>query len=333
MRSLLSLNVTIYRLSVISAASILLLSKHVFADELNDDIKSILQNRFAAAVFLSDTDAIEFGIASFDPNQVLNTDNEDLGSQQALNERRSKSVYVLPYLREFRRDESPHRHQLLAKGFLIDTENRFSLDEENLPKDRLDELTVGAALGYGYQYNVNEVFSVTPSLIGHVIYYQNDYTANSDISRLVEIFLDGRVFNVSAWSAIAEPAIDFDYHHPRPWGKWHFNSKWSYFYGTTWGSANNGDIGNPQGWYVTNQVTVYWDLFDRTQSLFTGFKRVDLSPELQSELGTDHYYESSIGWLFQDPVRWEWLDNVGVGLTFNYGSSINGGSLMFYYNK
>lgn len=67
MRSLLSLNVTVYRLSVISAASILLLSKPVFADELNDDIKSILQNRFAAAVFLSDTDAIEFGIASFDP--------------------------------------------------------------------------------------------------------------------------------------------------------------------------------------------------------------------------------------------------------------------------
>ncbi len=308
-------------------------TKQARADDLDSAIQNILQQRFAAGILLSDSDAVEFGIGSFDPNEIFNTDIDIIGNEQSLEERKSKSIYILPFNKEFSIQNSDNKHKLMMKAYAISSDIDVTLLSEELPKDALKETTIGLALGYGYVYSVNEQFSITPQISSHLMYYENDFKPNSDVSRLIEFFLDDRVFNVSAWANVYEPSLSFNYRQETNWGRWDLKSKWTYFYGYTWGDANNGNIGNPEGAYVTNEITGYFDILAQKQTLFLGTKRVDLSSTLNDELDTSHYYEISFGWLINRPTKWQWLDNIGIGINLNIDSSINGGSISLYYNK
>lgn len=303
------------------------------ASSFNDDVKTLLQSRFAAAVILTDSEALELGFGSFDPNQVLDTDFDQIGSEGATQERKNKSSYVLPYSHQFDAARDGDAHVINFKAFYLTAKSDVALIDPQAPKDQLKEKSYGASIGYGYRYQVNPQFSITPSLNTHLIYYKNDFNAASSASELGEELLSGLVINTSAWSNLYEPSLLFDYRLPRAWGKWHLSSKWNYFYGHAWGDANGGNIGNPNGWYITNQASMFYDVFDRSQTLFLGAKRVDLANILETELGARHYYEASVGWLVNKSLGIEAIDNIGLGLNFNYGSSLKGGSIVFYYNK
>ncbi|NMS30564.1 Solitary outer membrane autotransporter beta-barrel domain, partial [Vibrio parahaemolyticus] len=82
---------------VVSLALLLSLPHTANADPLDKEISNLLQQRFSIAVLLSDTDAIAFGIGDFDPNALFDTANPEFGTEESINERRSKPVYVLPY--------------------------------------------------------------------------------------------------------------------------------------------------------------------------------------------------------------------------------------------
>jgi len=40
-----------------------------------------------------------------------------------------------------------------------------------------------------------------------------------------------------------------------------------------------------------------------------------------------------LGWLITPWFKSSWIENVGVGLTINYGSSLRGGSLVLFFNQ
>ncbi|WP_394151173.1 Solitary outer membrane autotransporter beta-barrel domain [Vibrio maritimus] len=305
----------------------------VTASPLSDEVADILAQRFSAAVLLTDSEAIEFGVGSFNPNDIVNTNNENLGSDQALAERKNKSLYLLPYKRTVDSSSSKGAHILSLRAYSLRTKSEFSLFDDSGAKDVLDEAILGWAVGYGYRYKWNENFSVTSKINNHFMHYSNQFSANSIQSESIEVFFDGSLFNTSAWSTIVEPSVRFEYDVPVAWGDWALASTWSYFRGYAWGHANQGHISEPMGWYVTNQLTWSRDYFDGSSTPFIGLKRVDLSKDLQSELSTNHYYEMSVGWLFNNPVDLDWVENVGVGINLNYGSSLRGGSISLYYNK
>ncbi|MCG6295872.1 Solitary outer membrane autotransporter beta-barrel domain, partial [Vibrio vulnificus] len=55
--------------------------------------------------------------------------------------------------------------------------------------------------------------------------------------------------------------------------------------------------------------------------------------DTSESLGTHHYYEASVGWLMTPPFKTQWVDNVGIGLSLNYGSALKGGSLVLFFNQ
>ncbi len=309
----------------------LALSAPSHADPLDSEISDLLQQRFSVAILLSDTDAIAFGIGDFDPNALFDTTNPEFGTEDSVNERRSKSVYVLPYTTNFAIQDSEDLHELAFKAYAIQTENDLKLFGTS--KDLLKEETFGISAGYGYLHEATERITLSTRATTHLIRYQNSFSTDNELSSIVGRILDGRAINVSAWAAIIQPSIKAKYTHPTTWGKWHASSTLNSFIGHSWGSANNGNIGNPKGWYLSNEVTGYYTINHDNQALFTGLKRVDLSRDLSDELGSPHYYEASIGWLFYTPKPFEWVDNFGIGVNFNYGSSLRGGSIQLYYNK
>ncbi|WP_244249518.1 Solitary outer membrane autotransporter beta-barrel domain, partial [Vibrio fluvialis] len=50
-------------------------------------------------------------------------------------------------------------------------------------------------------------------------------------------------------------------------------------------------------------------------------------------LGTSMYYEASVGWLMTPPFEISFIDNIGIGLAFNYGSAFKGGSIVLFFNQ
>ena len=73
--------------------------------------------------------------------------------------------------------------------------------------------------------------------------------------------------------------------------------------------------------------------FGYIPSAYTSVKRIDLSGDPVASLGTDKYYELSLGVLLTPPILRDFVDNVGIGISINYGSALKGGSLVLFFNE
>lgn len=119
-------------------------------------------------------------------------------------------------------------------------------------------------------------------------------------------------------------------------GRYKLSTSWHYFNGVGWGEANNGDVGNPEGWYIANEAKIFYDLvrWDKNiTSMYSSIRRIDIGGDTVESMGTTSYYEGSVGWLLNPNLFNEWVDNVGIGFTINYGSSLKGGSLVLFFNQ
>ncbi|WP_394245333.1 Solitary outer membrane autotransporter beta-barrel domain [Vibrio astriarenae] len=305
------------------------------ASELDNTIQKIYERKFASTVLLTDTEAVQFGIHNFNPNAILNTSDDELGTPESIQNRNTVSVYSLPYTLSFPSKVENDRHLIRLKLFWIHTDSEFSIYDTSTIDDELTEDTYGGSIGYAYLHQWLTNVTVTHSLTTHFMFYENTFKPNSLISSVVSELLSGRAVNTKAWANLYQPAISFAYTQPESWGRWQLSSSWNYVYGYGGGEANQGRIGNPETWYTVNKALVDFDLpkFKYVQSMFLGFERVDLSGDAQAEFNTNHYYEASIGYLIHNPLSNDLVDNIGIGLNFNYGSDFKGGSIVLYFNK
>lgn len=60
---------------------------------------------------------------------------------------------------------------------------------------------------------------------------------------------------------------------------------------------------------------------------------MDVGSDIQQPLGTSMYYEASVGWLMTPPFEISFIDNIGIGLSLNYGSAFKGGSIVLFFNQ
>ncbi|WGV98135.1 Solitary outer membrane autotransporter beta-barrel domain [Vibrio sp. YMD68] len=305
------------------------------SQSISEAYRGQLEQNFAAAVILMDNDVFTFGIHDFDPNDLFHLGNEDIGTEESISLRNRIQVTTLPYTLDLSNQEDKHKQSLMFRLSGLVSEKNITIDgvtTSDVNKDRM----IAGYVGYQYQYYITAQWSIEPSFAVHLMQYKNSFEYRSDKLVAVKEILDGRYVNTSAWSLIYEPTVNFKYEHDKPWGSWTVYSNWHYFYGHGWGEANQGQIGNTEGWYVANGIQSIYN-FDRwgkaVQSVYSSFRRIDLGSDIKQPLGTDYYYEASIGWLMTPPFDTEWVDNVGIGLNFNYGSALKGGSIVLFFNQ
>ncbi|HDY7839258.1 TPA: Solitary outer membrane autotransporter beta-barrel domain [Vibrio vulnificus] len=317
-------------------AIILLPSFALSAQELNDLIQKELERNFATAIVLTDSDVFTVGFHDFDPNEWLNLDNEELGSADSVNLRKKIGVSTLPF--EFALHEDPDsqiKHSLQGRLSALGIEQDVSIADTSV-SDSHREYVLGAFLEYTNSRQLSENWTFDASIGAHLMYYRSDYTYRGDALADYKSVIDGYLVNTDAWALVAEPNVQAKYLQMKPWGKWYYWSSAHYFYGQGRGEANRGQVGNPEGWYWVNGVKMFYD-FEKwgraVQSVYTSFNRVDVGGDTSESLGTRHYYEASVGWLMTPPFKTQWVDNVGIGLSLNYGSALKGGSLVLFFNQ
>lgn len=301
-----------------------------------DSVRTYVEQTFATSIVLTDSDVFTVGIHDFDPNEWFSLENEAIGSDESVSLRQQVAVSTLPYSFELSDENDPHKHSIFTRFSIIRSEQDFSLRSQD-PADYNDQYVFGAFAAYRYRYQLTDGWTLTPGIGLHLQYFRNEHDYKSEFSRQVaQPVLDDVLFNTDAWALSYEPHIEAKYTKPTEWGSWNFSSAFHYFYGTGWGEANLGDIGNPEGWYTANGIEMYYNVTrwgPSVQSVYASLRRIDLGGDTDEPLDTPHYYEGSIGWLLTPPFESSWIDNVGLGLSINYGSAFKGGSIVFFFNQ
>ncbi|WP_260261875.1 Solitary outer membrane autotransporter beta-barrel domain [Vibrio intestinalis] len=300
------------------------------------EVQTYLEQAFSAAIVMTNSDVVTLGVHDFDPNEWFNLSNENIGSQESIELRQQFAVSALPYTIDLSDEDAVHKSQIFMRlSALISRQDVEIYD--GIEDDYQRETVAGGYLAYRYQYKANDNWTITPGLGLHLQYFRNDHDYRSDVTKqYFQPFLDGLMFNTSAWAASVEPHIEFKYNEETEWGSWNASSSSHYFYGHGWGDANYGQVGNPEGWYIANGVEAFYNVTrwgKSVQSIYSSLRRIDLGGDSENPFGTHYYYETSVGWLMTPPFKSDWIDNIGIGLNINYGSKLKGGSIVLFFNQ
>lgn len=232
-------------------------------------------------------------------------------------------------------EEEKNKHELFFRMSGLATDENVRWGNETVIDD-FRQVILDVYTAYRYEYKLSEHWTITPGIGSHLMRYENTMDYNSATGKSYAPFLDGLLFNTSAWANIYEPHLKLSYKKNEDWGKWQVSSAGHYFYGYGWGEANQGEIGNSEGWYIVNSATLVYDIEQigrSIQSVYSTIRRVDVGSDVSEPLGTTFYYEATVGWLMTPPFEISFVDNIGLGLTFNYGSAFKGGSLVLFFNQ
>lgn len=298
-------------------------------------IKQDLERAFSSSIVLTDSDVFTAGFSNFDPNAWFDTNNDNFGTSESIENRKRYQTSTIPFTVSLSDEGAYHQHELLFRlsASVINDELRVGNTNQT---EHYRQSVFGGAMFYQYQYRLTDHWTITPAIGTHLLHYRNSLSYNNPQFQAIFSSLDGLLVNTYAWANLVEGNLKIQYQEDKDWGHWKMLTSWHYFGGYGWGRANNGDVGNPEGWYVANRLSGVYDFAQigrSVQSVYGSIKRVDLGSTPQKPLGTSNYYEASIGWLMTPPFKIDLVDNIGLGLTFNYGSAFKGGSIVLLFNQ
>ncbi|MEZ8725486.1 Solitary outer membrane autotransporter beta-barrel domain [Vibrio cyclitrophicus] len=307
----------------------------VSATTLSDLVRKDIERTFATSVLLNDTDVFTFGINNFDPNKVFRLDNEDIGSNDSVSRRKDIASISFPYTFEFPEYIEDNHQEITLRLSALRIEKDV-VYASTTKSDFQKESVVSGYLEFANVTQLDEHWSFSSAIGNHISYYRNDFEYRSSLLEPYKDQLDGVYLNTDAWAYIVEPKVKLTFEDKNDWGKYKLSTSWHYFNGIGWGEANEGNIGHPEGWYIANEAKIFYDLirWDKNiTSMYSSIRRIDIGGDTVASMGTSSYYEGSVGWLLNPNLFNDWVDNVGIGLTINYGSSLKGGSLVIFFNQ
>jgi hypothetical protein len=320
-------NFALNRISLVVTLAVL--SASVKA-ESNIALRSI-EESFAVATLMSDSEALTFGFTNFD----LNVNDPGFGDETTAELKNSLTVFVIPYTWELDSEGFSWDHALTARAFYINSER----DSELFPDvtDTLKQNTVGVYGSYSQYFRISDSWYVSSAFGLHLTYYDNSYDYGDGFPEASQQELDGSAFNITSLALIGEPQVGIGFTRDEDWGSWRAHNNINYIYGQGFGGSVDKPFNiNPEGWRITNGVefTVSVpDLWGVDDFLTIDLKRIDLYGDLASLADNGYYYETSFGWVIDTNNKIPLLDNIGIGISINYGSSISGATIVLYWNE
>lgn len=303
--------------------------------------KTYFEEIFSTAVVLANSDTISLGMGNFDPELVFNPDQphrfEHVTESNAIQIRNQLSTINIPYTFVLDKKSPIYSDKLTFNFSYIKQDiTNTAVDNSSLTADASIDKIYSAYFAYSKYFKISERWLVRYRLGSYVMHYENSYEYNNPLSQKYEDFLDGRYFNTIANSVIIEPNVKFTYTKNKSWGKWQFNSDFNYFKGMVYSGAKSSQDAKPGGWLVNNDVKVHFNVNSSklfAESLYLKFQRTDLKGDMVSSLEAKHFYEFGIGMLLDTSKYTDFAENIGIGININKGSSLYGGSIVFYLNE
>lgn len=299
-------------------------------------IQDSLSRSLVTSALLTDGEAVRFGFWDFNPNDYFNFEDEDLGTAEASELRQRISTIVLPYEWSLSTGNSQEQMGLIAKLAYVNVEKDAQLVVSEDPrKDEVHNSVLSATLGGSWRRPLDQHWYVTARTSVHWMHYRNDTSYNTPASLAVAPELDGVLTNVQVNALMAEPSLMVSYEVHNGNTHWNAFSDYHYLAGDAYDTDISAHDANPEAWFWSNGVKMTNPLISKLlpgQNVWFRAARVDLGGDLDEPLGNHYYYEAGLAWLLKT-TRIPLLDNIGIGINFNYGSVLRGGSLVLMFNE
>lgn len=286
----------------------------------------------ATSLVLTDSEAITFGVTSFDPAQFAPLEGEQFGDEGSIERRRSVTTYALPMRWQLSDDEERLKSHLKLRLSYLQFERDVVInDVENSTQSRNKNAVYGGYLGNAWSYEINDSWKVQAEAGAHLLRYTSGVSGTTPV---VDVDT-GALFNSDANALVGELKTRAVYRNNNDTLPWEFQSTYSYYRGRNVGSGALDDV-RPDTWTWSNGVVAHWHLsplWDTPNQIRTIARRIELGGDVVETFDSRSYYELGVGWLFDTEDRFSWLDNVGLSVSLNIGSALSGGSLVLLYNE
>lgn len=329
-----------YRVCLLAGAvvSSVCSANRVSADELDRFIQTEIAETFALAAFLTQGDNIRFGIWDFDPNEIAQLDDPELGSAESSELRRSIRNVLIPLTTQ---THFPQWRSILTWGgslsyLEVSREGQLVVSDDGA-LDEFENTVFSIGANAEWAYYPKPRWALLGRLEGRWMRYRNDTDYRSPASAEFSRILDGLVANITVKALMSETSVGTRYVYP--WGRsvWTWSADFNYLAGDTYDTDRPAAHDTqPEAWYVRSGVRIkdpsmipFW----RDQSLWLEANRIDVGGDLDGQLGNSHYYEVGGGWQMELPGGLSFLDSVSIGINLNYGSVLRGGTLVLLFNE
>lgn len=306
------------------------------ATALENTVRSFLEEDFVTAALLSDTDVINLGFWSFDPNSYTRIEDEKLGSQESIDTRNSLKQFSLPLRWQLSQYRKTDTLWFVTKAAYMEVDQEVNLfPEAQIPPDRIIHKNVSLGLGLEYEMDLTEHWGLELGVYTNWMRYRNRFYPKSTQSRLVEPYLDGLLTNIDVKLLMAEPVAGANYNWSGRTSRYQLYSNYHYLNGKSLDAKIDAHEARPESWYWANGFALQKPVFTRYldgHSLWFRVARINIGSQLSNQLGPSHYYEAGVAWIVKTKQHLRLLDNFGIGVNLNYGSSLRGGTLILLYN-
>ena len=287
---------------------------------------SFFEEKFATALLSGKEDTLSLGFADYKLGKLGN-----LGSTEKSVARRN-SLFVLsaPYSYKFHdKDHDDRLHFVFSY-----VEQKQNLQSNSVVKTYGSDKFYNFYSGYSRGWRLSDRWKFVAEGGGIAMHYVNKY--NIPLADAKASSLDGIYYNVSADVVLLKPKVAFIYTDVYDWGKWTFKNNYEYFYGWTLKGSDSLRDATPSALQIANTLKFHFTLHTArfyATSIFVKMQRVDIYGDVVNSFATKSYYEFGTGVLLDTKKMTSLIDNIGIGLNVNMGSSLTGGSIVFYFNE
>ncbi|UPW18839.1 Solitary outer membrane autotransporter beta-barrel domain [Agarivorans sp. TSD2052] len=308
---------------------------------LENEILPILERNiagtFAADAVIHDRETVTIGFVNFDPSGFIPIDDDNLGGDDANRLKNELKTLTLPLtLRLPWRGQGWETYTTGRLGYTQRFHDITLFEELDPTRDQEKLKLYSGYLAGGIHWDSFANWRFSGELGGSIRRLEQRYTYNNSVSQIFQPVFDGVLTNFSLNAWMLQPSLALQYQKRWTNHKLKYRSRYSYIYGQSYGSdiaSHQVDI-QASSWrntlYYSHPIGRIWDI------AFSGelsASRVDLTGNTNEAFQTPHYYEFGVDLLMgTGHYGAGWLDNVSIGLLFNYGSVLKGGSLVLNYN-
>lgn len=283
----------------------------------------------ASSLILTDSEAITFGILSFDPAAYIPLgEGEDI-SEATIERRRSVTTRTLPTRWQLSEDDARLKTYLKASVSYLRYERNILADNfANSTTSRSKDSVYGGYVSNDWSYEISDQWKSHAGAGIHLLRYKN---RNQDGSPALQDML----LESGATALVGEFKTRLVYANEDSPLPWEFQSSYSYYHGRTVGSDSLENV-EPETWSWSNGIVAHWHLSPLQgipNQLRLHARRIGVGGDVTDTFNTHSYYQFGVGWLFDTHKHVSWLDNIGLSVSANIGSALGGGSIALLYNE
>ena len=166
-------------------------------DAVNRAIRLSLAESFVTANLLTSGDAVRFGFWDFDPNTLLNLDDDNFGSLESRELRQRIATFSLPYNWQTPLAETGNTLSLGVKAAYVENKQQTQIiNSTSRAKDEINSSVTSLSVGGTFCRTLSTHWDLAFSTHAHWMRYRNPTHFNTDASQAIAPAVEGGLYLV-----------------------------------------------------------------------------------------------------------------------------------------